>query len=399
MAHHGKPAERLSPVQIRAQRALEKHSLRSADVPLTKLYVEPTSFCNLNCRTCMRNSWTEPPGEMAAATFEHLIAGFARFPSLKTVAFWGFGEPLLNPRTPAMIARVKQKGLAAELITNGLLLDRQTATALLDAGLDRLVVSLDGAAPTTHADIRRGADLSKIETNVRGLVELRRARGRQTPEIGLEFVLMRRNLKELVDLIPLARRLEAKFVLITNLLPYSAEMKDEILYWMSAKQYSVARRLSSSPEIIFPPLDEHPEYLAHLQKVNPHLTIRDFPDKPTTGLEGYCSFIWEGSAAVTWSGEVSPCVALMHSHSCFVLGREKRLERHSVGNVNVDSLAAIWKREEYRRFRKRVRQFDFSPCTRCGGCELSENNDTDCIGSPFPTCGDCLWAKGLLLCP
>ena len=36
--------------------------LLPADPPLAKVYVEPTSACNLNCRSCMRHSWNEPTG-------------------------------------------------------------------------------------------------------------------------------------------------------------------------------------------------------------------------------------------------------------------------------------------------------------------------------------------------
>lgn len=32
---------------------------------LAKLYLEPTSLCNLNCRTCIRNVWNEPMGNMS----------------------------------------------------------------------------------------------------------------------------------------------------------------------------------------------------------------------------------------------------------------------------------------------------------------------------------------------
>lgn len=44
-------------------------------------------------------------------------------------------------------------------------------------------------------------------------------------------------------------------------------------------------------------------------------------------------------------------------------------------------------------------RFDFSPCTDCGGCDLADSNQEDCIGNSFPVCGDCLWAKGVIQCP
>ena len=40
-----------------------------------------------------------------------------------------------------------------------------------------------------------------------------------------------------------------------------------------------------------------------------------------------------------------------------------------------------------------------APCLFCGGCELLEENETDCIGSAAPTCGGCLWGQGFAVCP
>jgi hypothetical protein len=62
------------------------------------------------------------------------------------------------------------------------------------------------------------------------------------------------------------------------------------------------------------------------------------------------------------------------------------------------SLKAIWLQPDYVAFRERVRSFNFSPCTDCGGCDLGESNEEDCFGNPFPVCGDCLWARGVLRC-
>ena len=66
------------------------------DPPLGRVYIEPTSACNLNCRTCMRHSWTEPIGSMTMATFNSLIEGLRRAAALHTASFWGMGEPLLH---------------------------------------------------------------------------------------------------------------------------------------------------------------------------------------------------------------------------------------------------------------------------------------------------------------
>jgi hypothetical protein len=42
---------------------------------LAKVYIEPTNRCNLECRTCMRNVWEEPLGQMSSETFSRIIGG------------------------------------------------------------------------------------------------------------------------------------------------------------------------------------------------------------------------------------------------------------------------------------------------------------------------------------
>ncbi len=78
-------------------------------------------------------------------------------------------------------------------------------------------------------------------------------------------------------------------------------------------------------------------------------------------------------------------------------GRAKRMLRWEAGRVPDEPLAAVWARPEYVAFRDRVRRFDFPPCTDCG-CELAESNEEDCLGNQHPTCGDCLWARGVVRC-
>jgi hypothetical protein len=46
-----------------------------------------------------------------------------------------------------------------------------------------------------------------------------------------------------------------------------------------------------------------------------------------------------------------------------------------------------------------VQGFAFAPCTFCGGCEMLDGNEEDCLGNEFPACGGCLWAQGLIQCP
>ncbi|HEX2987355.1 MAG TPA: radical SAM protein [Chloroflexota bacterium] len=373
--------------------------IRRADPPLTKLYVEPTNLCNLRCRTCVRNSWSDPQGTMSIELYRRMADGLRNLPSLRQVNFWGIGEPLLHPDIVEMVELAKGLGARTQMITNGLLLTRELGAGLLSVGLDSLVVSVDGASPEVQADVRSGADLNRMKNNLIGLREVCLEREMAWPEIGIEFVAMRSNVDQLREIRSLAVFLGASFIVVTNLLPYNREMSDEILYGMYAGGCYPMYRTRWTPEIILPRMDNRQEVMEPVMRMLEHTNSNDFPRARLDGAGGYCRFVGEGAAAVGWSGDVSPCIALMHSYPVYVMGRQKQIRRYVLGNVGEEEITSIWDKEEYVAFRRRVQRWEFSPCTDCGGCHLADFNEEDCFGNTHPVCGDCLWAKGVIQCP
>jgi MoaA/NifB/PqqE/SkfB family radical SAM enzyme len=380
--------------------AAQKRALGNMLHRLRKVYVEPTTRCNLRCRTCMRRSWDEPAADMAMATYGRLLDSLRKIRTVHTVAYWGIGEPLMHPRIAEMVGSTHDLGLQTELITNAQLLDETLAAGLIDAGLDRIVISIDGTTPAGLPDSRLGADLGRIQENVGILRRLRQDRGVRTPEIAAEFVLMRRNLGQVRDLPGIARELGAGSVYLTNVLPYSRDVAAEILYPLSATSEAFAIRFGETNGFVLPRIDARPEILEAMRSLLLRVS-RDFVHPLLLpGNHGTkCPFLERGALAVRWDGAVSPCVELLHSHTVYVLGREKHIQRCMFGTLERQTLDAIWQQEEYTAFRKRLCDFEFSPCVGCGGCDMAESNEEDCIGSPFPTCGDCLWARGVILCP
>jgi hypothetical protein len=92
------------------------------------------------------------------------------------------------------------------LITNGTLLVSAVSAELIDAGLDMLWVSLDGARPESYADVRLGAALPAILSNLRDFVATRDhsrffplfyQNPFNKPQIGIVFVAMKRNIDDL----------------------------------------------------------------------------------------------------------------------------------------------------------------------------------------------------------
>jgi len=193
---------------------------------------------------------------------------------------------------------------------------------------------------------------------------------------------LRSNVAELADLVKLASKLGSARVLITNVLPYTEEMKAEILYG-----YEPQEPLSGGSWPV---------------KADAWVMwgILDFP-RMYWGAERKCRFIKDRATVVGWDGGVSPCYALAHNYTYFTVdGRKKQVKRYLLGNINVQPLAEIWMGAEYVHFRSEVRAFNFPSCPNCDlreTCDFRERNE-GCWGWN-PSCADCLWAQDIIRCP
>ena len=305
-----------------------------------------------------------------------------------------------------MVTRVKALGATCELITNGTLLTNEMSRRLIDAGLDVLWVSLDGATPESYADVRLGAALPEVLAN---LANLRKIRWGDypppfgfdyhlKPQTGIVFVAMKRNMADLPAVIQLGSQFGASRFLVTNVLPYTREMCDEILY-MRALTDAIYLPTQWGARMRLPKMDVNDTTRESLFKVmlGGHSMI--FSGASFGESNDRCPFIESGSVAIGWEGGLSPCLPLLHNHVTYLNGWKRSLKRHAIGNVVERDLNDLWNVPEYLTFRERVQKFDFSYCIFCGGCNLLETNEEDCFGNTFPTYGGCLWAQGVIQCP
>jgi MoaA/NifB/PqqE/SkfB family radical SAM enzyme len=295
-----------------------------------------------------------------------------------------------------MVRLVKERSLRAEVTTNALLLDDRVAAGLLHAGLDQLVVSIDGASAAAVGRVRSGASLARVVANVRRLHDGRESNYGPGVRIGVEFVAMRSNVGELPGLRRLAAQLGATFIIVSNVLAYTVDLLDQTLYDRQGSSSSGAHTTAGARWQL-PAFDWDEELGASLGRALTRSGPVSFHGADPEDTRSRCPFVHADACAVAWHGGVSPCPPLLHTYSCFVRGREKRMVRWEVGGLPVEPLAGVWAKPEYVEFRERVRRFDFPPCTDCG-CELAESNEEDCLGNPHPTCGDCLWARGVVRC-
>jgi MoaA/NifB/PqqE/SkfB family radical SAM enzyme len=271
---------------------------------------------------------------------------------------------------------------------------------LVEAGLDRLTVSIDGVTPEHYGDIRTNGSLNLVIDNLRTLrrIKIRQGGRHSKPEVGIAFVAMKRNVGDLPELPRLAIRVGAAHILVSNVVPHTAEMEREILYEesLTACAFRASRWVA---DMSLPKFDLGAHTLGPLSQVFGSTASLSLLDASLSGRNDYCRFAQEGYAAVRWDGAVSPCLPLLHDHPMYLRGRRKDVTHHTLGNIGEQPLPAIWESPEYSAYRERLRAFPFSPCSTCGGCERFAENFIDCSDQTFPVCGGCLWAQGFVQCP
>jgi MoaA/NifB/PqqE/SkfB family radical SAM enzyme len=382
---------------------LNGHGLRLSPpiTTLRRIYVEITNKCNLTCATCMRNVWNTGYGEMSAETYKRILSGLEGLQPKPELFFGGYGEPLSHPACLDMIEQAKTAGHSVSLISNGILLTEQVIRRLIELKLDKLWVSLDGASPECYADVRLGDALPVVIENLTRLrMEKYQAFGYSmwagVPKLGIAFVAMRRNIHDLAEVIKLGTRLGAMEFSISNVLAHNAELFDENLYLQSM---NLAPSPQLSPLVHMPLMDVNEQTSNALTALLKGMNRLELHGSLLNQNTDQCPFVERGSMSIRQDGKVSPCLPLLYTHTYFLGDRERSSKEYFVGDIHENELPHIWNNVSYMELRKRLQDFDFSPCTFCNSCEMASENIEDCFGNVQPACGGCLWAQGFIRCP
>lgn len=368
---------------------------------LKKLYVEPTSLCNLNCAMCFRKTWIDEGfGNLDYALFQNMLKDPMFLEDIETVFFGGMGEPLIHPDIFRMIEDVKAAGKRVELITNGTSIRPEVCRRLVGLGIDTLWISIDSFDPEEYKMIQVGSDFGAVVSNI---AAYNAAREGTACGLGLTFVLMKSNILQLLAFEEFSDYVRADSVNFSNMIPNSPEMEDETLaYQTILHEYTHPHRYGgkrSDYVALIRFLEEDLEENPGVENLIDEFGGLLWKGQPLLRREDNCRFVDEGTCFVRWDGDVSPCMSLLHSAKTCLYKDFRTVMHYSFGNIRQSSLSEIWNLEEYARFRKKVDEFSFAPCVSCGGCLKRLGSAEDCIGNSEPTCGACLWGQGVAQCP
>ena len=103
----------------------------------SRVYVEVTNVCNMNCSFCHGHS--RAPRRMTAAEFSSVLD--ALMGQTQYIYYHLMGEPLTHPELPDFVRMAKERGFHSAVTTNGTLLGRH-GHALIEAGVYKFNISL-----------------------------------------------------------------------------------------------------------------------------------------------------------------------------------------------------------------------------------------------------------------
>lgn len=236
--------------------------------------IEPAALCNLQCPECPIGSHllTRPSNFVNPDDYTRWLDEMQ--PGLFYLILYFQGEPLLHREFVEMVSRARQRRIHTLTSTNAQMITETMARQLVEAGLEEIIVSVDGTTEETYRRYRRGGTLDKAVKGVENLVGARKDLKKSYPFIRLQFIVMRHNEHQIGDIKALGKKLGVDRV----------ELKTAQIYD------------PTDPHQILPTNEKYARY-----RKNPEGLL-----EPKKVRRRGCHKMWEGTV-ITWDGRVLPC--------------------------------------------------------------------------------------------
>ena len=269
------------------------------------LSIEPTTACNLACPECPSGlkQFSRPTGKLDLELHRQMLAQVKK--SVFYINYYFQGEPFLHPQFLDLIREAKLAKMYTATSTNAHFIDKAKALEIIDSGLDRLIISVDGITQATYEQYRVNGSLSKVLEASAFLVEAKKERRSATPFLIFQFLAVKPNEAEIPAVFTLAKEIGIDEVRIKT-----------------AQLYDFKNGNSLMPE--------QEEYARYAKQSDGTFKLK--------GRQGnHCWRMWSGSV-LTWDGKVVPC--------CF-----DKDASHVLGSMKEQSFDQIWKSKAYKQFR------------------------------------------------
>jgi radical SAM protein with 4Fe4S-binding SPASM domain len=267
------------------------------------LGIELTNVCNLLCSECFSGSgqMTRNKGYMAPLLFEKLIGELG--PYLFYLNLYFQGEPMLHPQFFSFIE--KARGIRSVVSTNGHFLTEDNAVKLVQSGIYKVIISLDGLDRETYSTYRKGGNVERVTESIKNVS---RAKREYDSALKLEIQVLVNRYNE-------------------HQIPAIARFAQDMNATLRLKSMQI---INKSMFAVWLPEDE--KYRRYEKRDNRYVR--------KNSASGGCGRLWF-NPVITWDGKVLPC--------CF-----DKDASHILGDLNNESFRSIWFGEKNKLFRKRV---------------------------------------------
>lgn len=338
--------------------------------PPLSVFIHVNNHCNLKCYFCDYGN-----GNSESMFYKNLAGGEQRnlpFDWFKTIVdkvkpykpFVSMPavEPLMYPHVVEAVEYVRAAGLRCALATNGTALKKK-AEALVEAGLTKIVISIDGPL-SVHDDVRGvTGTFRRIIDGILALDEAKKRKDVTEPSVYLNYVIGDVNyttLVECVEQLPMDAIKQIDFRVMffctksmaekhnalwgdrylattTNIIDESSlDRVDTDVLWKQVE--AVSRRYDGKCKFFFRHGREE---------------LATYYHEPEAFLDGArCVHAWY-MMQVNTDGEVIPAQRCYHQ---------------TFGNIVMDDFKDVWNSPAYRQFRRDLRREGrFPACSRCEG--------------------------------
>jgi MoaA/NifB/PqqE/SkfB family radical SAM enzyme len=308
------------------------------------LQLESAVACNLRCLMCPWREITknaENRGLMSQEIWESIRPHLSE---IKSIDFTGGGEPLLQPNLPRWIAEASAAGCETGFLSNGLLLKKEKLRQILEAGIDWICISIDGADAGMYEAIRIGSNFGRVCQNVANIAELRSG---NRPRTMINFVLMDINFHQIEDIVRLTAQLGVDQLNFKQCDVIRGESgKGHGLF--GGRETKDIRRLKKS--------------LGKARHLAKKLNIATTAFAFTPEERPVCEQDPRDSLFIRYDGLAAPCINLAIGGPTTFLGKDALMPNVQYGRLPDTDLMALWQSETceiYRRqFESRVKTHD-----------------------------------------
>jgi MoaA/NifB/PqqE/SkfB family radical SAM enzyme len=260
--------------------------------------IDPINICNLRCPLCPTGlgKLGREQGKMTLNRYKALIDQIV--PYAYSVELYNWGEPFLHPGIFDMIEYASSRKISVSLSSNLNYFTREMARKTVRAGLDMIIISVDGATQETYGKYRRRGNLDKVMEHIKLLVEEKYKAHSRSPFITFRMLVNRYNEGEIHEAREIANKLGVD-AFTTGTIFIDTTNPDQIKEWLP---------------------------------VRADLSYYDYSAEKIENVWN-CADLWE-SVTINWDGGLAPCCWLHEN-------------KHDYDNVLNRPLKEIWNGDAY----------------------------------------------------